>query len=66
MSEAHIRIATSENEARFHHYASVVDHPSIDWLGRIDPPYDKESLNGVQAFIATPKRFFLHSMSLVS
>lgn len=53
MAMSPIRIATPENEARFHHYAPVVTADGFEWLGTVRPPFDERSLAGVDALIVS-------------
>jgi hypothetical protein len=48
-----IRIATTENEARFHHYREVVESPDFEWCGTLHPPFTDEKLSGIDAFICS-------------
>lgn len=53
MPHVKIRIATTENEARFHHYREVVESPNFEWCGTLDPPFTDEKFSGVDAFICS-------------
>ncbi len=46
-----IRLATTENDARIHHYAEVTKDPRIEWLGTISEPYNETSLAGIDALL---------------
>lgn len=48
-----IRIGTTENESRFHHYAAVMESEEIEWIGTISPPFDESTLGTIDAFICS-------------
>lgn len=53
-----IRIASTETQARFHHYAPVVEAPGFEWLGTICAPFDEDCLAGVDALIVSCDQYF--------
>ncbi len=48
-----IRIGTTENEARYHHYGAVVERAEFDWVGTIRAPFDDECLSRIDALIVS-------------
>jgi len=60
VKRARIRIATSENEGRFHHYADVVKDERFEWLGSIQSPFDTPALNRIDALIVSDE-FYINS-----
>jgi hypothetical protein len=48
-----IRIATTENKDRYHHYREVVEDPLFEWVGTVQAPFDRDSLAGVDALIVS-------------
>ncbi len=61
-----IRIASTENQARIHHYASVVEAPGFEWLGTLATPYDEKSLAGVDALIVSSDHYLPSRVAIAS
>jgi hypothetical protein len=48
-----IRLATTENEARYHHYRDVVEDPLFEWVGTVEGPFDEASLGDIDGLIVS-------------
>ena len=48
-----VRLGTTENRGRFHHYAGVAEQPGIEWIGTIEGPFDQKSLDRIDALIVS-------------
>lgn len=61
-----MRLATTEDELRFHHYAAVVDAPEFEWLGAVQPPFDEHSLAGVDALIVSCEHHYPSRLAIAA
>ncbi|MEP3477695.1 MAG: hypothetical protein ABJZ55_00465 [Fuerstiella sp.] len=59
-----LRLATTENEARFHHYASVIQDPRFEWLGQIHQPFTDENLSGVDGLIVSDEYYITSRLAI--
>lgn len=61
-----IRIATTEDASRYHHYASVVESPEFEWLGTIKQPFDEKCLADVDALIVSCDQFVISRTAILA